>query len=80
MNAIPRAVSVFKNSLSFTQAILRTFYRTFGRSYETTALRSCHLNGQSYPHGAEIMTGAQIRECVDGEWRERVNPFITVGP
>lgn len=80
MNLIPPAVSVFKHGLNFTQAILLTFYRTIGRGYETMVQRPCRLNGKSYPHGAEIMTDAQILECVDGEWRERVNPFITVGP
>lgn len=80
MNLIPRAVNACKNGLSFTQAILLTFYQTFGRGYETVVQRPCQLNGKSYPPGAEIMAGAKILECVEGEWRERLNPFITVGP
>jgi hypothetical protein len=80
MNLISRAIGAFKNGLNFTQAILLTFYQTFGRGYETVVQKPCQLNGKSYPHGAEIMIGAQILECVDGEWGERVNPFITVGP
>ncbi len=80
MNLIPRAMGAFKNGLNFTQAILLSFYQTFGRGFASENRQSCQLNGKSYPHGAEIMTGAQILECVEGEWRERVNPFITVGP
>ncbi len=80
MNLIPRGLSTFRNGPNFTQAILWTFYKTFGRGYESVVQRPCQLDGKSYPHGAEIMTGAQILECADGEWRERVNPFITVGP
>jgi hypothetical protein len=80
MNILPRAMGAFNNGLIFTQAILLTFYRAFGMGYETVIQKPCQLNGKSYPHGAEIMTGALILECDDGIWRERVNPFITVGP
>ncbi len=80
MNILPQAIGALKSGLNFTQDILLTFYRTFGRGLETVGRKPCHLNGKFYPHGAEIMTGAQILECVEGEWRGRVNPFITVGP
>ncbi len=80
MNLLPQAMGAFKNGLNFTQAILLTIYRTFGMRFESAGRKPCQLNGKTYPHGAEIMTGAQILECVEGEWRERVNPFITVGP
>ena len=80
MNFIPRTMGAFKNGLNFTQAILLTFYQSFGRGYAAEVQKPCQLNGKSYPHGAEIMTGAQTLECVDGEWSARVNPFITVGP
>jgi hypothetical protein len=80
MNILLRALDAWKNGLNFTQAILLSFYQTFGRGYATVVQEPCQLNGKSYPHGAEIMTGALILECVAGEWRQRVNPFITVGP
>jgi hypothetical protein len=80
MNLIAQTVNAFKNGLNFTRAILLTFYRTFGMGFESAGRKTCRLKGKSYPHGAEIMAGAQILECVEGEWRERVNPFITVGP
>jgi len=41
---------------------------------------ACKLNGKSYPHGSQIMEGAKIIECVNGEWEERINFFVTVGP
>jgi len=41
---------------------------------------SCNLEGKTYSHGAEVLKGALAFQCVNGEWTERVNPFITVGP
>jgi hypothetical protein len=40
----------------------------------------CKLKGETYPHGSEIREGATILECVDGQWKERINMFVTVGP
>jgi hypothetical protein len=85
MNISPRAVNAFRNGLNFAQAILLTFYKTFQMEFESMGFESakpkaCQLNSKSSPHGAEIMTCAQILECLDDEWRKRVNPFITVGP
>ncbi len=85
MNILPRAVNAFKKGLDFSTAILLTFYKTFEMEFESMGFESakpkpCQLNGKSYPHGAEIMAGVKILKCVDGEWQERVNPFITVGP
>ena len=42
--------------------------------------RSCELKGESYGHGSEISSGARILECSDGDWNERINPFVTAGP
>ena len=47
-------MGAFRNGRNFTQAILLTFYKTFGRGYETMVQKPCQLNGKSYPHGAEI--------------------------
>ncbi len=41
---------------------------------------SCELEGKSYSHGAEVLKGALARQCVNGKWKESVNPFVTVGP
>ncbi len=41
---------------------------------------ACKLDNKSYPHGSQIMEGAKILECVNGEWEERINCFVTVGP
>ena len=75
MNPVKKTASLIKNA--------RNFFRA-ATSPETVAIsaapQSCELQGKIYPHGCEIMAGAMIRRCVDGEWQERVNPFITVGP
>ena len=85
MNILPRAVNAIKNGLNFAQAILLTFYKAFemefvSMGFESAKPKPCQLHGKSYPHGSEIITGAKILKCADGEWQERVNPFITVGP
>ncbi|MFZ0930831.1 MAG: hypothetical protein WAN11_19650 [Syntrophobacteraceae bacterium] len=45
-----------------------------------TMCRFCDLAGKSYSHGSEVLKGALAMQCVDGKWRERVNPFVTAGP
>jgi hypothetical protein len=85
MNILPRAVNAFKKGLNSAQAILLTCYKTFEMGYESMGFESakpkaCQLHGKSYPHGSEIMADAKILKCVDGQWQERVNPLITVGP
>ena len=42
--------------------------------------RFCDLAGKSYSHGSEVLKGALAMQCVDGRWRESVNPFVTAGP
>ncbi len=42
--------------------------------------KSCELRGRSYSHGSEIAEGAGSLECVNGEWKERSNVFLTAGP
>jgi len=41
---------------------------------------ACEMNGIMYPHGSEIREGARIVECIDGQWEERIDFFVTVGP
>ncbi len=40
----------------------------------------CEMNGKTYPHGFEIREGAKILECIDGQWKERIDFFVTAGP
>jgi hypothetical protein len=40
----------------------------------------CQFRGETYTHGSEITEGAEILECSDGNWRTRINVFVTVGP
>ena len=85
MNILPRAVNAVRNSLNSAQAILLTFYKAFEMEFVSMGFgsvkpKACQLNGKFYPHGSEIITGAKILKCADGEWQERVNQFITVGP
>jgi hypothetical protein len=80
MSILLRAVNAFKIGLNFAQAIALALYKNFEMEFESMGFESakpkpCQLNGKSYPHGTEIMTGTQILECVDGEWR-----FFTFGP
>jgi hypothetical protein len=73
MNPIAWTASLIKNGLNLSQA-------TPAGGQVLASPKSCQWNGKFYHHGSEVMAGAMIRHCVDGEWQERVNPFITVGP
>lgn len=75
MNPVKRTASLIKNARNFFRAATSQETGTV-----SAAPQSCALQGKIYPHGFEIRHGAMIRRCVDGEWQERVNPFITVGP
>ena len=75
MNPVKWTASLIKNGRNFFRA---TTAKTMGAVLATP--KSCERQGKIYPHGFEIMHGAMIRQCVDGQWHERVNPFITVGP
>jgi hypothetical protein len=75
MNPVNRTASLITNGRNFFRATTSK-----GTGTVSAAPKSCELQGKVYPHGSEIMHGAVIRRCVDGQWQERVNPFITVGP
>lgn len=75
MNPVKRAANLITSGLNFCRSTTAK-----GTAQSPAAPKSCELQGQVYLHGSEIMHGAMIRRCVDGEWQERVNPFITVGP
>lgn len=49
-------------------------------SCEREVCRSCELDEKSYIHGSEVRKGALAIHCVDGQWRGRVDPFVTFGP
>ena len=51
-----------------------------GAGSALAATKRCERHGKFYLHGAEITAGARVLTCHDGEWQERLNPFITVGP
>lgn len=74
MNPVKWMAGLIKNSLNLSRATAA------GPRPPAAAPKSCELQGKVYPHGAEIRHGAMIRRCVDGQWQQRVNPFITVGP
>lgn len=74
MNPVMWMAGLIKNGLNFSRAT------PTATRQPAAAPQSCELQGKVYPHGAEIMHGAMIRRCVDGQWQKRVNPFITVGP
>lgn len=75
MNPVKWTASLIKNGRNFFRATTSK-----GTRAVSAASKPCALQGKIYPHGFEIMHGAMIRQCVDGQWQERVNPFITVGP
>ncbi len=70
MNPIKWMASLSKNGPNTTAE----------RRQPAAAPKSCELQGKVYPHGAEVRQGTLIRQCLDGQWQEQVNPFITVGP
>jgi hypothetical protein len=75
MNPVKWTASLIKKGRNFFQTT-----KPKGTEAVTAAPKSCELQGKIHPHGCEVTHGALIRQCVDGQWLERVNPFITVGP
>jgi hypothetical protein len=45
-----------------------------------TTCRSCDLEGKSYSHASKVVKGALAMQCINGQWKARVNPFVTAGP
>ncbi len=65
---------------SFLRRILDLFFGTFAVPRRTKEVADCGMNGRMYPSGSEIREGAKIQECIDEQWEERINFFVSVGP
>ena len=52
----------------------------FAEQGRNEPMAACEMNGKAYPHGFEIREGARILKCIDGEWEERIDFFVTAGP